>query len=70
LDNATQTVVAESTKALSVTRVVIAHRLSTIMHADRVIVMSEGQIVEMGSPEELLSNEEGLFHQLVQRQRE
>lgn len=68
LDNATQSVVAQSTKALSVTRVVIAHRLSTIMHADRVVVMSEGRIVEMGSPEELLANEQGLFHRLVQRQ--
>jgi ABC-type bacteriocin/lantibiotic exporter with double-glycine peptidase domain len=68
LDNATQAVVAESTRALSVTRVVIAHRLSTIMHADRVVVMSEGRITEMGSPEELLANEQGMFHQLVQRQ--
>jgi NHLM bacteriocin system ABC transporter ATP-binding protein len=68
LDNATQAVVAESTRALSVTRVVIAHRLSTIMHADRVVVMSEGRIVEMGSPDELLGDEQGLFHQLVQRQ--
>ena len=69
LDNATQDLVAESTKALSVTRVVIAHRLSTIMHADRVIVMDKGRIVESGSPDELLADKNGMFYQLVERQR-
>jgi len=68
LDNETQAIVAESTKAFAATRIVIAHRLSTIMHADRVVVLSEGRIVQSGTPEELLSDEDGIFHDLVRKQ--
>ena len=38
------------------TTLVIAHRLSTIENADRIIVLSKGQIVEEGSHDELLNN--------------
>ncbi|MBO3087597.1 ABC transporter ATP-binding protein [Cellulomonas dongxiuzhuiae] len=37
------------------TAVVIAHRLSTVMHADRVLVVDDGRIVEDGSPEALVA---------------
>jgi NHLM bacteriocin system ABC transporter ATP-binding protein len=68
LDNQTQAIVTESTRILSATRIVIAHRLSTIMHADRVIVMSEGSVAQTGTPGELLADHDGIFYQLVRKQ--
>lgn len=46
---------------------VIAHRLSTIADFDKVLVLDEGQIVEMGSPRELLQIEGGAFQDLVRQ---
>jgi len=46
------------------TVVVIAHRLSTIRKMDRIIVVNEGKIVEMGDHETLLANENGLYKKL------
>ncbi|GAB2979811.1 NHLP bacteriocin export ABC transporter permease/ATPase subunit [Streptomyces pseudoechinosporeus] len=68
LDNETQRRVIESTHALNATRVVIAHRLSTVMDADRVIVMSEGRVVQQGPPAQLLADTGGRLHELVRRQ--
>ncbi|WP_093171257.1 NHLP bacteriocin export ABC transporter permease/ATPase subunit [Sinosporangium album] len=68
LDNETQAIVAESTRRLKATRVVIAHRLSTIAQADRVIVLSAGRIVQTGTPAELMSQRDGLFHRLARSQ--
>ncbi|MBI4546848.1 MAG: ABC transporter ATP-binding protein [Ignavibacteriae bacterium] len=46
------------------TSIVIAHRLSTVQHADRIIVLNEGRIVEMGKHNELLENSSGLYKKL------
>ena len=46
------------------TSIVIAHRLSTIKRVDRILVLSDGQIVESGSHEELLA-ERGLYFRLA-----
>ena len=50
------------------TTVTIAHRLSTIEHADRIIVMQDGRIVESGPHHELLS-QNGLYAKLHHLQR-
>jgi ABC-type multidrug transport system fused ATPase/permease subunit len=46
------------------TAVIIAHRLSTVEIADRVLVMEHGEIVEDGSPAELVAGGEGRFSDL------
>lgn len=50
------------------TTIVIAHRLSTIKHANNIVVMSKGQIVEMGTHNELLSSN-GSYAKLVEAQK-
>lgn len=49
------------------TVLVIAHRLSTVKSADTVAVISDGQIAESGTHEELL-NKDGIYNALVRRQ--
>ena len=67
LDNLTQEIVMEAVTGLRATRIAIAHRLSTIEHADRVLVVDGGQIVEDGPPAELRSRG-GHFARLAARQ--
>lgn len=49
------------------TSVVIAHRLSTIQHADEIVVLQDGKIVEQGSHHQLL-NHKGLYSHLCELQ--
>lgn len=47
------------------TLLVIAHRLDTIMNCDNVLVLSQGELVEQGNPQQLVSNPEGHFHAMA-----
>ncbi len=46
------------------TVIVIAHRLSTIKKMDRIIILENGIVIEDGSHEDLINNEEGLYKKL------
>lgn len=50
------------------TALIIAHRLSTIEHADRVVVLDNGRIIEQGRHEELLQSPDGLYRRYAKQQ--
>jgi ABC-type multidrug transport system fused ATPase/permease subunit len=65
VDSKTESVILDALDRLMVgrTTMVIAHRLSTLRHADQILVLNHGQLVEQGNEEELLRLG-GLYHQL------
>ena len=67
LDAMTEHTVSGNLDSLSCTRIIISHRLSTVQNADVIVVLEDGRIVEMGSHEQLLS-ENGLYAALVDSQ--
>jgi ATP-binding cassette subfamily B protein len=69
LDSLTELAIQETLDVVMAgkTVIVIAHRLSTISHLDRILVFSEGGIVEDGSHAELLARR-GSYHALWNRQ--
>ena len=69
IDSHTEELIQRALIALTKDRtsVIIAHRLSTIQHANRIIVLDKGQIVEIGSHLELL-NKEGAYFNLYEKQ--
>ena len=77
LDEATSALDTESEKLVQEaitnlmrnrTVLVIAHRLSTIQHADEIVVLHHGQVVERGTHDELLNLENGTYRRLSQMQ--
>lgn len=76
LDEATSALDTESEKLVqdalnnlmkNRTSLVIAHRLSTIQHADKIIVMQHGEIIEQGTHQELI-HKQGTYYKLTQMQ--
>ncbi|TSD66646.1 ATP-binding cassette domain-containing protein [Inquilinus sp. KBS0705] len=70
LDSESERLVQEALEVLMKgrTSIIIAHRLSTIREADKIIVLKQGKIIETGSHQELIANEQGLYRYLSQLQ--
>lgn len=70
LDAASEQLIQSALEGLMKNRttLVIAHRLSTIRNADRILVINQGTIMESGSHEELIQNEDGLYKHLLKLQ--
>jgi ABC-type multidrug transport system fused ATPase/permease subunit len=72
LDSESERLVQEALEELMKgrTSIIIAHRLSTIREADKIIVLEKGNIIENGTHQELVANEQGLYRYLSQLQYE
>jgi ABC transporter fused permease/ATP-binding protein len=66
LDSESERLVQEALEELMKNRtsIIIAHRLSTIRQADKILVLENGKVVETGTHQELIRNEEGLYRYL------
>ena len=65
IDSHTESIIQEAIERIfeNRTALVIAHRLSTVRNADRIIVMSAGEIIEEGNHSDLL-RQQGVYHRL------
>ena len=70
LDNKSEAVVQQAIDNLMQDRTVfiIAHRLSTVKNADKIVVVNYGELVEMGTHEELLAKENSIYGSLYTTQ--
>jgi ATP-binding cassette subfamily B (MDR/TAP) protein 1 len=70
IDVRTEKIVQKALDRVSVNRttITIAHRLSTIRKADKIVVLRDGKLVEEGTHEELLENEQGVYSGFVRAQ--
>jgi ABC-type multidrug transport system fused ATPase/permease subunit len=75
LDEATSSIDLETEKlvqkasielAKNRTSIIIAHRLSTIHHANRIIVMEKGNIIEQGKTSELSGKVDGVYKKMLE----
>lgn len=69
IDTETEVVIQQSLEKIRNigTMLVVAHRLSTIQHADQIIVLQNGRIIERGTHQQLLKNK-GYYHKLYELQ--
>ena len=79
LDEATSSLDADSERqvqqALEIlmqnrTSIIIAHRLSTIRNADKIVVIDKGEVREMGTHDDLIAKENGIYRNLNAMQME
>lgn len=72
VDTETERMIQEALENLVEGRTVfaIAHRLSTLRNADRLVVINDGRVAEMGTHDELLAKEDGIYRKLVDMQME
>ncbi len=77
LDDATSSVDTETEAAIRAalerlmegrTTFIIAHRIQTVMHADAILVFNKGHIVQQGTHEELLKDEDGIYRRIYEVQ--
>lgn len=70
LDNESEILVQEAIERLMKNRTtfVIAHRLSTIRNATKIIVIDRGKITQLGTHEQLIADEKGLYKKLYEMQ--
>jgi ABC-type multidrug transport system fused ATPase/permease subunit len=63
LDNKSEVEIQEAIKKIKghITIIVIAHRLSTVMHADKLLYVEGGKVIEEGNPQDLLKDESSRF---------
>ena len=69
IDTETEVLIQESLEKMKSigTMLVVAHRLSTIQHADQIVVLQNGEVVERGNHQQLLKNK-GYYYKLYQLQ--
>lgn len=70
LDNKSEAIVQQAIDNLMTDRTVfiIAHRLSTVRNADKIVVVNYGEIVEIGSHDELMQKEDSVYRSLYRTQ--
>ena len=70
LDVATEALIQEALEHIleNRTAIIIAHRLSTIRNVDKILVLKKGQLIESGTHEELLQQQDGLYASLYKLQ--